>query len=280
MERLWCMKLLASGSFGRAYLCRVPHDLVAKEFYHKESLNYERNIMARLVPHPNVVHLLGSDSQYLYLEYAGEVLLDVVHRQHARPDTSSSGLPPPPPPHTTRLYDPVLTIRQIFTGVAHVHALDVYHRDLKLENIGIDLATGRVRVFDFGLACVGNAPRKDDHCGTEAYSAPEVRVKGPYTPSRTDVWSLGVVAYAVWFGSLPFERAEYEDWRFRNALEHQIRRKADGFSSSTTVELLRGCYKLPDTMPPALSHVVSAALTIEPGARPSDANALVQSSFF
>jgi serine/threonine protein kinase len=78
----------------------------------------------------------------------------------------------------------------------------IAHRDLKCDNILID-SHNNIRVIDFGLSrsCEGDAMHTA--CGSPAYAAPEVIMRQPYT-ARADIWSLGVVLYAMTAGTLPF----------------------------------------------------------------------------
>jgi serine/threonine protein kinase len=82
----------------------------------------------------------------------------------------------------------------------------IAHRDLKCENILFD-AHNNIRVIDFGLSrsCEGDAMHTA--CGSPAYAAPEVIMHQPYT-FTADIWSLGVVLYAMTVGVLPFNHDE------------------------------------------------------------------------
>lgn len=92
--------------------------------------------------------------------------------------------------------------RQIIIGVQFLHTNSIYHRDLKLENILLT-TTNQIKIVDLGLATTS-----DDHttsmCGTPAYFTPEHFRHQPYTPSKTDVWCLGVILFYMAFGKHPF----------------------------------------------------------------------------
>jgi len=114
--------------------------------------------------------------------------------------------------------------RQILEGLAHIHGLNVVHRDLKPDNIFIDAASN-VRIGDFGLATSGqyNVSDKSSSAamhisgdmtrsiGTASYVAPEIRssVGGTYT-SKVDMYSLGVIFFEMCYKPLPqgMERAK------------------------------------------------------------------------
>ena len=104
-----------------------------------------------------------------------------------------------------------------------MHSKRIVHRDLKLENVMVEDAGGRVVLIDFGLSnfwTPGSALRT--HCGSAEYAAPEVFDQAfPLCPKvvtfrridgatfcllcpKIDVWSFGVILYAILVGRLPF----------------------------------------------------------------------------
>lgn len=80
----------------------------------------------------------------------------------------------------------------------------VVHRDIKLENILLD-SNRSMKLIDFGLAAF-YAPGKKlrVHCGSPSYAAPEIVARKLYEGPPVDVWSLGVVLFAMLAGFLPF----------------------------------------------------------------------------
>ncbi|EER02882.1 Ovarian-specific serine/threonine-protein kinase Lok, putative [Perkinsus marinus ATCC 50983] len=101
---------------------------------------------------------------------------------------------------------------QIAKAVHYCHSKRVVHRDLKLENILMD-EHNCCKIVDFGLADFAVIPEiMVTDAGTEAYLAPEV-YRGESVgndPFKIDVWSLGVILYALTHGKLPFERPAKE----------------------------------------------------------------------
>ncbi|XP_058496783.1 serine/threonine-protein kinase H1-like [Solea solea] len=206
--------LIGRGSFSR--VVRVEHRATRQPFAIK-MMDVEapvgREVCAselavlRRVSHANVVQLVEvfqcPRRIYLVLELAtgGELLERVVSRGH----------------FTER--DATRVLKMALAGVAYLHSLGITHRDLKPENLlyyhpGAD---SRLLVTDFGLATFGGTSSEvcdtggtepswslRTTCGTPEYMAPEVLLRKPYS-CAVDMWSLGVIAYIVLSGSMPFE---------------------------------------------------------------------------
>ena len=95
--------------------------------------------------------------------------------------------------------------QQLIDGIDYCHSKDVIHRDLKLDNLLLD-SQKNIKVADFGLskkALKNNMLRTT--CGTNHYIAPEILSRHPYTGPGVDVWSCGVILYALVCGYVPFE---------------------------------------------------------------------------
>ena len=90
--------------------------------------------------------------------------------------------------------------------MSYVHNLSCVHRDLKLENILLD-KNENVKLCDFGFTREYEA--KISHlqtfCGTVCYSAPEMLKGEKYAGEKVDIWSLGIILYALLTGELPFD---------------------------------------------------------------------------
>ena len=97
---------------------------------------------------------------------------------------------------------------QLISGVNYLHEKKIVHRDLKLENLLLD-KNRNVIITDFGFANRFQH-RPDDlmatSCGSPCYAAPELVIsEGLYVGSAVDVWSCGVILYAMLSGYLPFD---------------------------------------------------------------------------
>ena len=96
--------------------------------------------------------------------------------------------------------------RQILAAVAYVHDAGYAHRDLKPENLLLD-ENNQIKLIDFGLVAHPSDIGDPLHtcCGSPAYAAPELITGNPYLGTEADVWSLGVLLYALLCGFLPFD---------------------------------------------------------------------------
>lgn len=95
--------------------------------------------------------------------------------------------------------------QQIVAGVEYCHKHMVAHRDLKPENLLLD-EHFNVKIADFGLSnCMRDGWFLKTSCGSPNYAAPEVISGKLYAGPEVDVWSCGVIVYALLCGSLPFE---------------------------------------------------------------------------
>lgn len=97
--------------------------------------------------------------------------------------------------------------RQIVAAVAFIHTQGYAHRDLKPENLLLD-DDQNIKLIDFGLCAKpkgGMGSRLETFCGSPAYAAPELINGQEYLGSQVDIWSMGVLLYALLCGYLPFD---------------------------------------------------------------------------
>jgi serine/threonine protein phosphatase PrpC len=153
-------------------------------------------------PHVMRVHVPARRRQFLYtvMEYIeGRTLRQWMH-DHPRPDLEAVRL----------------LVEQIARGLQAFHRLEMTHRDLKPENVLID-ARGTAKIVDFGSARVAGIAEietpftRANILGTRNYCAPEY-LDGQAGDNRSDIYSLGVIAYEMLAGQLPGGEMP-EDWR-------------------------------------------------------------------
>ncbi|KAI9710032.1 MAG: hypothetical protein M1828_002335 [Chrysothrix sp. TS-e1954] len=225
-------RTLGEGEFGKVKLgWQQDGNLqVAVKMIRREKLNTEGRRMKvdreieilRRLNHPNIVqfherienqHLIG-----VVLEYAaGGELFDFILKNHYLRDDSAQKL-----------------FAQLVSGVGYLHRNGIIHRDLKLENLLLD-GSQNIIITDFGFANTfdprsrltdkeetqfDHARRRGQHgadsyrpgdlmstsCGSPCYAAPELVVSdGLYHGRKVDVWSCGVILYAMLAGYLPYD---------------------------------------------------------------------------
>ncbi|KAK9892202.1 hypothetical protein WA026_019007 [Henosepilachna vigintioctopunctata] len=106
--------------------------------------------------------------------------------------------------------------RQLVDAVDYCHERGVVHRDIKCENMLMDNGYN-IKLSDFGFARGhlkprnGQVPLSDTFCGSYAYASPEILRGIPYQPQQADIWSMGVVLFAMVFGRLPFDDSNYRE---------------------------------------------------------------------
>ncbi|XP_063540347.1 testis-specific serine/threonine-protein kinase 3-like isoform X2 [Cydia strobilella] len=104
--------------------------------------------------------------------------------------------------------------RQLVEAVDYCHERGVVHRDIKCENLLMDHGLN-IKLSDFGFARGHMKPKNgiyalsETFCGSYAYASPEILKGVPYKPQDSDIWSMGVVLYAIVYGRLPFDDTNY-----------------------------------------------------------------------
>ena len=128
-------------------------------------------------------------------------------------------------------------VEQIARGLQAFHRMEMLHQDLRPENIMID-GTGTAKIIDFGSTRIAGIAEDspsgidDDILGTVQYTAPEYFL-GEGGSARSDIFSLGVIAYQMLTGRLPYGAQVRKSGRNRN-------RKSYGTNPpSTTIAISR-----------------------------------------
>ncbi|KAK8481587.1 hypothetical protein V6N13_009274 [Hibiscus sabdariffa] len=214
MERYEILKDIGSGNFGVAKLVRDKRtgELFAVKYIErgpKIDEHVQREIMNhRSLNHPNIIKfkevLLTPTHLAIVMEYAagGELFERICNAGRFSEDEA-------------RFF-----FQQLISGVSYCHAMQICHRDLKLENTLLDgSTTPRLKICDFGYSksSVFHSQPKST-VGTPAYIAPEVLSKKEYDGKIADVWSCGVTLYVMLVGAYPFEDPE-DPRNFRKTIQ-------------------------------------------------------------
>eukprot|EP01025_Chloroclados_australasicus_P055574 TRINITY_DN6767_c0_g1_i2.p1 TRINITY_DN6767_c0_g1~~TRINITY_DN6767_c0_g1_i2.p1 ORF type:complete len:543 (-),score=52.84 TRINITY_DN6767_c0_g1_i2:499-1986(-) len=234
-------RTLGIGSFGKVKV--AEHKLTGRKVAIKilnkkkiQAMDMEEKVrreikILSLFMHPHIIRLYEiidmPNDIYVAMEYikAGELFDYIVSKGRLMEDEARH------------------FFQQIISGVEYCHRNMVVHRDLKPENLLLDSKLS-VKIADFGLSNV----MRDGHflktsCGSPNYAAPEVISGKQYAGPEVDVWSCGVILYALLCGSLPFD-----DENIPNLF-----RKIKG-----------GIYSLPQHLPLGARDLIPRMLLVDP----------------
>jgi len=202
-DRYEILKLLGEGGMGALYKARDREldRMVALKVIRPELAGHpsilqrfkQELLLARKITHRNVIRIydlgVASGLRFITMEFVeGQDLLSLLEGRKAPPD------------ETVRI------LRQVCAALEAAHAEGVVHRDLKPQNIMVE-PSGRVCVMDFGLARSMEATgltQAGAVMGTPAYMSPE-QAKGIPADERSDLFSLGIIAYQMLTGRVPFK---------------------------------------------------------------------------
>ena len=201
------MEKLGEGGMGVVYKAedtKLKRDVAIKFLPHQISANKEERQRfqieaqaAAALNHPNIATIYAieesDDEVFIAMEYINGIeLKDKISKSKPGIDESLN------------------IIEQISQGLGAAHQKGITHRDIKSSNVMIT-PTGQIKIMDFGLAKVrgvSQITKFGTTLGTTAYMSPE-QARGEHVDQRTDIWSLGVIAFELLTGKTPYE-GEFE----------------------------------------------------------------------
>ncbi|KAJ3152785.1 hypothetical protein HDU89_000987 [Geranomyces variabilis] len=205
LDRFKVEKVLGEGSYGKVKLCydTLSRRMVAVKIIPKESLKKTAHVtrlkrevrIMRLLHHPNITRLydvIETDSQIvLTMEHVqGGELFDYIVAQKRLKDRVARRL-----------------FRQIISALDYCHQSSIIHRDLKPENLLLD-KNKDIKIIDFGFVKLFDRNESlQTFCGSPFYASPEMILGKHYQGPEVDVWSMGVILFALLNGHLPFTDA-------------------------------------------------------------------------
>lgn len=207
-------RTLGRGSTGRVRLAKNVHTgklaavkIVPKLNFKKlENPKYKTNdptklpygiereiIIMKLISHPNIMGLYdvweNKTDLYLILEYIeGGELFDYLIKRGKLQE-----------------FEAINYFKQIINGIGYLHQFNICHRDLKPENLLLDF-NKNIKIADFGMAALEVDRRLlETSCGSPHYASPEIVAGKNYHGAPSDIWSCGIILFALLTGHLPFD---------------------------------------------------------------------------
>ena len=196
---------LGEGTFGKVKLgIYIPtNEKVAIKIIEKDKMTDKDDVvrlkrefdMLSKFNHPNVILVTeifeSVDSYYSVMEYCekGELFNYIVDKKRLSENESS------------------FFYYQIIQGLEYIHSLGIVHRDLKPENLLLS-KEHLLKIIDFGLSNYFQKGQKEllsTPCGSPCYASPEMVAGQKYDGMKIDVWSTGIILFAMLCGYLPFE---------------------------------------------------------------------------
>ncbi|KAI8612311.1 kinase-like domain-containing protein, partial [Chytriomyces sp. MP71] len=201
----------------------------------KQVARLQREIrFLKLLHHPHIVKVYDvietDDFIYIIMEYAvgGELFDYIVANKRVKEREARA------------------FFRMVLSAIDYCHKNAVIHRDLKPENLLLD-SQKTIKIIDFGF---GNNYRLDSQldtfCGSPFYAAPEMILGKKYIGPEVDVWSLGVILFALLCGHLPFD---------------------DDNMKELYKKIASGVYKCPEYVPAGARHLINRLIQVDPKQR-------------
>ena len=192
---------IGHGAFGKVNIALhiLSGHIVAIKSFNKikktfpiNKIYYEIKLLKKLRNHKNIVkfleHFENEKHFFIVMEnISGGNLLNAINKMSKFSEVMAKNI-----------------FKQLIETIKYLHSIGIVHRDIKPDNILLEL-DNTIKLCDFGVSKeVKEGQLLTDSCGTPAFVAPEVLKDSPYNPYMTDVWSSGVVLYAMITGFFPF----------------------------------------------------------------------------
>ena len=236
---------IGQGSFSHVNLAKnlETNEIVCVKILSKRSLKKDAEVEALRkevqilseVKHENVVKffdfLEDINNYYIFMEYCeGDRLQSLIER-----------------PKLLSVSFVKTVFKQIIDALVFLHEKGIAHRDLKPDNIIVD-HDDHVKIIDFGLSTDQAFQLRETYCGSLAFASPECVRHIPYSATKSDVWSAGLILYSMLVGGLP--------WKSRDVM---------GISREISFEDVQ----IPFDVPAAPSYLLKQILKKDPAQRPT-----------
>ncbi|KAI9348629.1 kinase-like domain-containing protein [Obelidium mucronatum] len=202
----------------------------------KQVARLQREIrFLKLLHHPHIVKVYDvietDEFIYIVMEYAvgGELFDYIVANKRVKEREARS------------------FFRMVLSAIDYCHKNAVIHRDLKPENLLLD-SQKVIKIIDFGFGnnYKSDGSQLDTFCGSPFYAAPEMILGKKYTGPEVDVWSLGVILFALLCGHLPFD---------------------DDNMKELYKKIASGSYRCPEYVPINAKHLIGRLIQVDPQKR-------------
>ena len=216
-------KTLGKGTFGKVklaynkdnknekYACKILLKSNIKDEDDYMRCKREMDILKKM-HHVNVVRtyeiISTETTYYIFMDFCakGELFNYIVEKQHLSQEKSA------------------FFYYQLINGIEYIHKKGVCHRDLKPENLLLT-EKNKLKIIDFGLSNYFKGNLLETPCGSPCYASPEMVMGNKYNGFCIDIWSSGIILYAMLCGYLPFEEMENDEYNevlFRNIVECNV----------------------------------------------------------
>ena len=238
-------RLLGKGAFGKVNLSlhvltgrlvaiKSINKLKFLDAKQKEKIMYETSIMKILSKSNNIVKIFETFETKkhfcIVMEYVGAGnLLSFIKKRSKLPEQVAKYI-----------------FKQIILSLQYMHSHNIIHRDIKLDNILIDL-NNNIKICDFSISKkIKKGEIIKEEFGTYAYLAPEILLKKEYEGFGADIWSAGVVLYAMLGGTVPFKANNNKELNYL---------------------IITGEYKPIENISPEASNLIRSILEVNPKKR-------------